>query len=258
MLLEGKTAAVTGVGPGLGREIALAFAREGADVVLVARRAEVIDDVAAAVEALGRKAVPVRADVTVAADCAAVAEAAQRELGGLQILVNSAFDGGNRKSLADSDLAEWRATMEVNFWGALTMTKACLPLLTANDDSRLIMINTQSTLWIKPGAGAYASSKAALASATKTLARELGPQGVRVNGIHPGFIYGPNVQQYFTALAERDGTTFDEQYDRVAAQTALGYLPPAAEIAKTVLYLASDLATPVTGQAIAVNAGHWI
>ncbi len=257
MLLEGRRAAVTGVGPGLGREIALALAREGADVVLVARRAEVLDQVAHDVTALGRRAIAVRADVTIPDDAPRVAAAAA-DLGGLDILVNSAFDGGNRKALADTDLDEWRTTMEVNFWGSLAITKACLPLLTANDDSRIVMVNTQSTLWIKPRAGIYAASKAALASITKTLALELGPQGVRVNGIHPGYIFGPNVEQYFHALAARDGNTFEDQYARVAAQTALGYLPTAAEIARTVVFFASDLARAVTGQALAVNAGHWV
>jgi NAD(P)-dependent dehydrogenase (short-subunit alcohol dehydrogenase family) len=169
-----------------------------------------------------------------------VAESVQGDLGGASILVNSAFSDGNKKTFEDSDLDEWRHTMDVNFWGTLTMTKAMLPQLTSHDDSRLIMVNTQSTLWIKPRAGAYASSKGALATVTRTLARELGGKGVRVNGVHPGYIFSPTVEAY------------------LQAETCLGYLPPAAEVAGTIVYLASPLAACVTGQAIAVNGGHWI
>ncbi len=258
MLLEGKTAVVTGIGPGLGREVALGLAREGADVALVARTSAVMDEVATAIEALGRQALPLQGDITSVDDCARVAESVRRDLGGASILVNSAFADGNKKTFEDSDLDEWRHTMDVNFWGTLTMTKAMLPQLTAHADSRLIMVNTQSTLWIKPRAGAYASSKGALATVTRTLARELGGKGVRVNGVHPGYIFSPTVEAYLQAIADRDGTTYQEVYDHIAAETCLGYLPPAAEVAGTIVYLASPLAACVTGQAIAVNGGHWI
>ena len=106
--------------------------------------------------------------------------------------------------------------------------------------------------------GAYAASKSALATATKTLARELGRDGVRVNGIHPGYIWGDSVEWYLKHLAEQNGTTFDIEYAKVADQTCLGYIVPSSEIAGTVVYLASELAKPVTGQAISVNGGSWL
>ena len=81
---------------------------------------------------------------------------------------------------------------------------------------------------------------------------------MRVNGLHPGYIFSPTVEAYLQAIADRDGTTYQEVYDHIAAETCLGYLPPAAEVAGTIVYLASPLAACVTGQAIAVNGGHWI
>ena len=92
---------------------------------------------------------------------------------------------------------------------------------------------------------------------TKTLAAELGAHGVRVNAVHPGFIWGDSVAAYFDHLAAKRGITPEEQYQEVAAETALGYLPHSSEIAEAVLFLASDMSKPVTGQALGVNAGQW-
>jgi len=258
VLLEGKVAIVSGLGPGMGRDISLALAREGADVVMGARREKRMAAVATEIEAMGRRAVCVPTDITRREDCERLARTAAEELGRVDILVNNAFDDGNYRSFEDSDLDEWRATFEVNLWGTLQLTKAVLPLLKRQDDSRVIMINTMSTQLVEPNYGAYAASKAALAMATKTLARELGRDGVRVNGIHPGYIWGASVEWYLNHLAEQNGTSFEAEYARVADQTCLGYIPPSAEIAGTVVFLASPLARPITGQSIAVNAGHWL
>jgi NAD(P)-dependent dehydrogenase (short-subunit alcohol dehydrogenase family) len=145
----------------------------------------------------------------------------------------------------------------VNLFGTLGMTRAAVPHLAAAGDGRVVMINSMSTQRIQPKFGAYAASKGALATVTKTLARELGPMGIRVNGIHPGYIYGDSVEWYFNHQAEKRGVTFQEVYDEVAAETCLGYLPTSEEIAGTVVFLASPLAKPVTGQMIGVNCGHW-
>ena len=93
---------------------------------------------------------------------------------------------------------------------------------------------------------------------TKTLALELGPRGIRVNGIHPGYIYGDSVEWYFNHQAEKRGITFQEVYDEVASETCLGYLPHSSEIAGAAVFFASPLAKCVTGTALPVNAGHWL
>ena len=90
------------------------------------------------------------------------------------------------------------------------------------------------------------------------MALELGPQGVRVNGIHPGYIWGPSVEWYVNDLAEKAGTTFQEEYDRIAGDTCLGYLPSSEEIAGAVVFFASPLSKPITGQALSVNCGHYL
>jgi NAD(P)-dependent dehydrogenase (short-subunit alcohol dehydrogenase family) len=257
MLLEGKVAIVSGLGPGMGRDISLALAREGADIVMGARREKRMAKVAAEVEALGRRAVCVPTDITNREDCDRLVRAARDELGEVHVLVNNAFNDGNFKSFEESDLSEWKSTFDVNLWGTLQLTQAALPVLKEHEESHIVMINTMSVQIVEPNFGAYAASKAALATATKTLARELGRDGVRVNGIHPGYIWGKPVEWYLNHLAEENGTTFDEEYAKVADQTALGYIVPSSEIAGAVVFFASPLSRAVTGQSLAVNAGHY-
>jgi NAD(P)-dependent dehydrogenase (short-subunit alcohol dehydrogenase family) len=258
MLLEGKVAVVSGLGPGMGRDISLALAKEGADIVMAARREKRMLKCAEEIEALGRRSLSVQCDITDRAACDALVEQVRAELGHADILVNNAFQDGTYSTFEDSNLDDWRATFEVNFFGTMNLTQAMLPLLKEQDDSRIVMVNTMSTQHIETKFGAYAASKAALATATKTLAVELGRYGVRVNGIHPGYIWGRSVEWFFNDLAEKRGVTFQEVYDEVAGQTCLKYIPSSEEIAGAVVFFASPLSKAITGQALNVNAGHWL
>jgi NAD(P)-dependent dehydrogenase (short-subunit alcohol dehydrogenase family) len=258
MLLEGKVAIVSGIGPGMGRDISLRLAEEGADVVLGARRTEKSDEVAAEVRALGRRAEVVRLDITDPDACEAAVRTAVDALGGLDILVNNAFQDGNRKRFLDAPLEEWRVTMDVNFWGTLQMTRAAAPAMIERGGGRVVMVNTMSAHRIEPAYGAYAASKGALETVTKTLAMELGEHGIRVNGIHPGYIWGDSVEWYFGYLGKKRGISGEEVYREVADETALKYLPHSSEIAGSVVFFASDLSKPVTGQSLDVNCGHWM
>lgn len=274
-LLEGRRAVITGIGDGLGRSLALNFAREGATVVLAARREKMLKSVAAEVEAAGGRALWRSTDVTSDEQCQALVDLAVSELGGIDILVNSAFHPGVEGTSVYSDEFDgsppkwspfltsdldgvWRDAMEVNFFGTLRMTKACVQYLIESGDGRIVMINTQSTLWIKPGHGAYAASKGALETVTRTLATELGPHGVRVNGVHAGFIWGPPLERALQAAADTAGITLDEVKAGIEAEIPLGYMPPADEVANAALMFATDLAKAVTGQAVAINGGHVV
>ena len=265
VLLAGKTAVVTGVGPGLGRDIAIGLARQGADVMLVARSDRHTPAIAEEIRAFGRRAIEVHANIASADDVAGLAAAVEEHFGGsLDMLVNSAFHGGDFTQFADADLNRWRKVMDVNFWGTLGVTQALVPALSkagdACGDARVVMINTMSTQMIEANAGAYAASKGALATITKTLARELGPRHIRVNGVHPGYIYGDSVKIYLQMLADQRGgdTTAEDIYAEKAAETCVGYLPPSEEIAGAVVFFCSPLAKCVTGTALPVNGGHFI
>ncbi len=258
MLLDGKVAIVSGIGPGMGRDISLLFAEHGADLVLGARTVANCEAVADEVRALGRKAEVVRLDITEADSCRAAVAAGVAAFGGIDILVNNAFSDGNHKTFERSSLDEWKSTMEVNLWGTLQMTEAVVPAMVERGGGRIVMINSMSTHRIEPTFGAYATSKGALETATKALAKELGVHGIRVNSVFPGYIWGDKVEWYFEHLAGKEGITPEEYYRRIADETALKYLPHSSEIAGSVLFFASDLSKPVTGQGLGVNAGHWI
>ena len=257
-ILEGRVALVSGIGPGMGRDISLLLARHGADVVLGARRTETSEEVADEVRALGRRAEVVALDITDVAACESAVDRATSALGGLDVLVNNAFQDGNRKGFLDAPLEEWRATMDVNLWGTLQMTRAAAPAMIERGGGSIVMINSMSTHRVEARYGAYAASKGALETATKTLALELGAHHIRVNGVFPGYIWGDSVEWYLGYLGKKRGLTGEDVYQELAGETALGYLPHSSEIAGSVLFFASDLSKPVTGQSLDVNCGHWI
>jgi NAD(P)-dependent dehydrogenase (short-subunit alcohol dehydrogenase family) len=257
-LLEGKVAIVSGIGPGMGRDISLRFAEEGADVVLAARRTENLEKVAAEVREAGGRALCVPTDITDNDACVALAAAAVAEFGGIDVLVNNAFHPGDFTPFEFGDLAQWRATMDTNFFGSLQLTKAVVPSMQERGGGYIVMVNTMSVQRIQPGYGAYAASKGALATVTKTLAVELGRHGIRVNGIHPGYIWGDSVEWYFEGMAKSRGITPQEVYDEVADETCLKYLPHSSEIANAVVFYASDMAKCITGTSLPVNCGHYL
>lgn len=271
MMLEGRTALVTGVGPGMGRDISLSLAREGADVILVARSDRVVPSVLEEIEALGRRAFAVYGNIAKPDECARIAQeaaVATQSLGegrdGIDVLVNSAFHAGEHVRFEDADLQRWRRPVDINYFGTLQLTQSLLPQLKTAaaraGDARIVMINTMSVQHLESEAGSYAASKAALGAVTKTLAIELGEYGIRVNAVHPGYIWGDSVKIYFEWQAEQrgGGATWQDVYDERAAETALGYLPHSSEIAGAVVFFASPLAKCVTGTALPVNAGHWM
>jgi 2-deoxy-D-gluconate 3-dehydrogenase len=185
--LTGRRALVTGASRGIGREIALAYARAGADVAVLARNAELLEGVAGEVRALGRRAVVATADVLDAdATRAATAEAIEA-LGGLDILVNNA--GGNSFStpVASMRMSGWEKTMRLNLDSIVHITQVSLPALGEGGGS-IINVSSVAGLRGAPTMAHYGAAKAALISLTQSLAVETAWMGVRVNALVPGWI----------------------------------------------------------------------
>jgi NAD(P)-dependent dehydrogenase (short-subunit alcohol dehydrogenase family) len=256
MLLENRVAIVSGIGPGMGRDISLALAREGADVVLAARRSEMLDSVAREVQALGRVALCVPTDIAQPAQCHRLADAAHAEFGRIDVLVNNAFFGGRYDLIEEANLDDWRTVFEVNVFGSIELSKAVVKHMKARGGS-IVFVNSMSVRIIEPRFGGYAASKGALMTAAQTMARELGRYKIRVNSVVPGYIWGPALQGYFKHLAQEQGTTPDAVYADIASRTALNHIPNSEEIAGAVVFFASDLSRVVTGQALDVNGGHY-
>jgi NAD(P)-dependent dehydrogenase (short-subunit alcohol dehydrogenase family) len=259
LLPPGKVAVVTGIGPGLGREIALGFAELGAKLAIGARNAEMLESVAAEIRAMGGEVIAQRTDLTDRDSCRALVDATVARFGGVDILVQNGHDPGDWSSVENADPDHWRKVMETNLFGALHLYQACLPSMKAKGDGRIVFVNSGAANNRAPdGLSAYAASKAALASLVRSIALENGRYGVRCNSAHMGVIDGANVRPWFKAMADQKGQTLEiymEQY--YDANLPLRYVPTPKECAGTVIFLASDLARTVTGQAVSCNGGEW-
>ncbi len=255
-LLAGQVAVVCGVGPGLGRSIALASARAGADVVLAARTASRLDEVAKEVTALGRRGVAIPTDLTDGEAAARLAGAALAAFGRIDTLVHNAFAIPPLTGLADADLATLQAAFDTNVVAALRLTRLLTPALAASQGS-VVMINSAVLRHSRPGFGGYKMTKAALLALAQSLASELGPQGIRVNSVAPGYIWGGSLKWYFGHLARQRGVDAQQVYDETAATIDLRRLPEPDEVADAVVFLASPMARAITGQCLGVDCGEY-
>ena len=261
MLLDGKIVIVSGIGPGLGIELAVLAAKEGArGVAIAARTPAKLDDAEAAIAALGvsTRVVKVPTDIRDRAQCQRLVDATVEAFGRIDALVNSAYVPGGFE-LADAiDLEDWRATLDVNLFGTMTLTRAVVPVMKRQGGGAIVMINSMATR--KPLAlqGGYNVSKSALTAATAQLALELGPSNIRVNTAYMGWMWGPPVENYLRATAEREGTTLETLVAAVAKNIPLGCIPDDADCAKAALFLVSDYASAVTGAALDVNGGEFL
>ena len=255
-LLDGKVVVVCGVGRGLGRAIAVRSARAGADVVLAARTEGLAKEVAAEVLSLGRRAVTVMTDVTDDELAAGLPAAALEAFGRVDALVHNAFAIPPLASLGGVDLDAVRAGLETNVLGALRMTRLFTPALTASRGS-VVMINSAVLRHSRLPFGPYKMAKSALLALAQSLATELGPQGIRVNSVAPGYIWAGSLKWYFGQLAKQRGVTVQDVYDETAATIDLRRLPEPDEVADAVVFLASDLARAITGQCLDVNCGEF-
>jgi NAD(P)-dependent dehydrogenase (short-subunit alcohol dehydrogenase family) len=260
MLLDGKVAIVTGIGPGMGKEIALLFARQGAAVAIGARRSETVEDVAEEIRSFGGRVSAHRVDLSDKESCQAIVDSAVASYGHVDILVQNGAAIGDYKLVEDADPLVWRELFETNVMGAVYLYQACLPSMKTRGDGRIVLINSGAGCnRAPPGLAPYAASKGALAALVRSIAIEAGPYGVRCNGVHLGGVDGENHRNWVETIAAPSYGMTTEQFMemRYREYLPLRTVPTAAECAGTVLFLASDLARPVTGQAISVNGGEW-
>ena len=256
-LLDGKNAIVSGIGPGLGQAIAHAFAREGATVVLSARTESYLQEVAREIEEAGGRAIPVPTNIVDEEQCRRLVDTAVAELGGVDVLVNSAFRMDPMQPFDAVDLSLWRKVFDVNVFGSLQLTQAAVPALKERGAASIVFVNSMSARKIRGAEGGYASSKGALLVAARTLAKELGPDGIRVNTVVPGWIWGPPVQLYVDWQVQERGLSPDEVVAEITDAIPLGAIPPQDDVANAVVFFASDLARCITGQSLGVNGGEW-
>jgi NAD(P)-dependent dehydrogenase (short-subunit alcohol dehydrogenase family) len=255
-LLDDRVVVVSGVGPGLGAAIALRSARAGAAVVLAARNRERLEKVAASVREVGGDALVVPTDITDDGSARALLDRTLAEHGRVDALVNNAFVMPPIEPVSEADLDAIRSGFETNVLGSLRMSTVFTPAL-EQAQGAIVMINSAVLRHSSPEYGAYKMGKAALLAMAQTLASEVGPRGVRVNSVAPGYIYADSLKWYFDYLAGERGVTHQQVYAETAATCDLRRLPVPDEIADAVVFLASDMARGITGQCLDVNCGEY-
>lgn len=248
--LENKVALITGASSGIGRATALRFAAEGAKVVVGARRAAELDQLVTEIHAAGGQAVALAGDVKSEAYAKALVELAVERFGRLDIAFNNAGTLGEGGATTGVSEAGWNDTIAINLTGSFLGAKHQIAQMTKNGGGSVIFTSTfVGYSFGFPGVAAYAASKAGLIGLTQALAAEYGPQGVRVNAILPGAV---DTDMY------RDMNDTPESQRFVTNLHALKRVATPDELAKSVLYLASDDSSFVTGTASLVDGGGSI
>ena len=241
-------ALVTGGGAGLGRACALALGRRGARVAVHYMKSQAgADEVVAELRGGGVEAHAFQGDLTRAADVQAMAEAVSARFGAVDVLVNNTGDLVERKPLMEMSEQLFHAVMDVNVTSAFLVSRAIGPGMIARKRGAIVNMSSLAA-WNGggPGAGAYATSKGAIASFTKALAKELAPHGIRVNCVAPGLIGDTAFHERFTAAAAFEAAT---------RGVLLGRAGTPEEVGNVVAFLASSDASFLTGETIEINGG---
>lgn len=243
-----KAVLVTGAGTGLGRAIALAFAAEGARVVVSGRSAATLDETVALIEADGGTAVAVIADVARAEDVRALVRRTVETFGGLDVAVNNAgiFRGGH--PAGDFPLEDWQTLLDTNVTGVLHCLQAEIAHMRAHDGGAIVNISSNLGPHVRiPGVFGYQVSKAAVSALTRAAALDHIADGIRINAVSPG--------ASASAMSLLPGETEAEREVRMKEQSPLGRISAASEIAAAVLYLASDDAGSAVGTDLVIDGG---
>ena len=249
MKLDRKIALVTGAGNGIGKAIATALGREGARILI----ADLVnaDATAAELTAAGIEATGIKVDITNEEDVARAADLAQKQFGGLDIVINNAaiFSTLVPKPLEEISAAEWRQVMDVNTLGTFLVTKAALPLLKKSSAARVVNLCSGVAFKGNPLYLHYVASKGAILSMTRALARELGPHNILVNGIAPGFTLSENVENNPALMSMVRGPS-------IAGRALARDMYPDDLVGAAVFFSGPDSAF-ITGQTLVIDGGSY-
>jgi len=251
MRLEGKVAIITGGGRGIGRAIALAYAREGADLLLASRTRCEVEETAAQAGALGRRALALAADVSCPDDVDGMVRAAQQEFARVDILVNNAGIYGPIGPLVDNDPELWLETVRINLLGVFLCSRAVLPLMMRRRYGKIINLSGGGASAARPYFSAYAASKAAVVRLTESLAQELKEHNIQVNAMAPCPAYTHLTEQ---VLAAGEAAGAKDLAEAQRLKETGGCLEKATALA---VFLASGESDGLSGRLISATWDDW-
>jgi len=255
MLLKDKVAVITGGGRGIGRAIALAYAREGARLVLAARSVEGLEETQRMVADEGGKALVAPTDISNVESVAALAQKASEHFGRVDILVNNSGIAGPTAPLWEITPDDWDVTFAVNVRGTFLCCRAFLPAMIAQSSGSIIIIGSMTGKRPLMGRTPYSASKLALVGLARTLAWETGPHGIRVNVISPGPVEGERIEMVIRKQAEVKGISINEARLAFLRDSPMNRLVPPQDVAAAAVFLASERASSITGEDLNVSAG---
>jgi NAD(P)-dependent dehydrogenase (short-subunit alcohol dehydrogenase family) len=255
--LKDKVALITGPAKGMGRAVTLAFAREGARLVLAGRDTAAIEPVAAEARALGVEAIVVPCDLTVGAQTDALAAHALEAFGRVDVLVNIAGGSGPiGKTGWETTSEEFNEIVQLNMTGCFNTMRAVLPGMIERRSGKVVNVGGTFGMRGRAGRMAYSASKWGLRGITKSFALEAGPHGINVNCVAPGMVDGPRFREKVCAnMAGKLGISLEEAMTRHAADYALRRVSTDADVANACLFMASDVSRQITGVDLPVDGG---
>ncbi|NLA35152.1 MAG: SDR family oxidoreductase [Actinobacteria bacterium] len=257
-LLEAKTIIITGTGPGLGGELARTAFADGANVVIGARSAEALEALAADLDPSGERVVAVPTDITSAEDCERIVATAVARFGRVDGLAQIAAYTGSNGGLRHTDFAKVRRSIETNLIGSMQISLAAANAMSGSGGGSIVLVGSQSMLMPLIEQIGYASSKGALLSASYHMAKELGPDNIRVNTVVPSWMWGPPVEVYVQWQAQARGISEADAKAELEAGIPLGEVVPDEEVANAIAFFLSDRARCITGQSLLVNGGEMM
>ena len=249
MKLSGKVALVTGSGSGIGRAIALLFAKEGASIAVNARHLETIEKTAEEIRQLGGRAIAIKADVSDADDVDMMVDRVVRELGGVHILVNNAGISGENVPITETSVEHWDRVVSINLRGTYLCSRRAGQWMVSNKTGKVLNIASMTGLVGFPMRSSYGPAKAGIINLTQVLAVEWAKYNINVNCIAPGFIITPLDDELF-----KSGKL---NLELIEKRIPLGYRALPDDIAKTALFLVSNDARYITGVTLPVDGG-WL
>lgn len=258
MELSGRAALVTGGGTGIGKVTALALAAAGADVAVCGVDLEPLEQTVAELERLGVHAAAIRCDVSREEEVRAMLALVAERFGRLDVLVNNASVVGPVGPVETMQLDSWQSCLDVNVTGVFLCCRESIPLMKRSGGGSIVNVSSNVGKRGIPNRAPYVCSKFAVIGLTQTLAHELGEDGIRVNAICPGPVMTERLQGAVARMAAAKGVDPSEVEAEWVQESPMKRFATTEECAKTILYLASDASSGLTGQSINVTAGAWM